>query len=83
MKVNTKAKWIVGITGAAFSAFILSTLDEPAPAKQGTLSAEINDNMSEREKELVQLDWSDFTPQISNDGGNSENDRNTRRSARD
>lgn len=80
MKMNTKAKWIVGITGAAFSAFVLSALDNPAPADQSTLSAEVNDNMSEREKELVQLDWSDFSP--TSFGGSSQNDRTTRRSAR-
>ncbi len=80
--MNTKAKWIVGISGAAFSAFILSALDNPAPKEQGTLSAEVTDKMSEREKELVQLDWSDFSPQIQSSGGNTGNDRTTRRSAR-
>ena len=29
MKANTKAKWIVGLTGTAFSAFIISQLDQP------------------------------------------------------
>ena len=29
VKANTKAKWIVGLTGTAFSAFMISQLDQP------------------------------------------------------
>ena len=70
MKANTKAKWIVGITGTAFSAFIISQLDQPVSTdtetNANTLAAEITDSMSDREKELVQLDWSDFSIQANN-----------------
>ena len=31
MKANTTAKWIVGITGAAFSAFVIGQLNNPNP----------------------------------------------------
>lgn len=86
MQGNKKAKWIVGITGAAFSAFMLSQLDNSNNENQGQTNeqvsgVEINDTMSEREKELVMLDWSDFSVQESNvQNNNTINDRTTRRS---
>ena len=80
MKENTKAKWIVGITGAAFSAFILGQLTENESTVKDPLAVEINDSMSNREKELVKLDWSDFSVQVMNDERNSRNDRSSRRS---
>jgi len=67
MKSNNKAKWIVGITGAAFSAFVLGQINDTpvnttsTSPEDAALAIEINDSMSEREKELVQLDWSNFT----------------------
>lgn len=79
MKANNKAKWIVGITGAAFSAFVLGQInDTPAhtSANNEALLTEINDSMSEREKELVQLDWSNFTLYE----GEGHSDYKTRRS---
>lgn len=78
MKSHIKAKWIVGMTGAAFSAFVLGQLDD-TPTNTGNnsemistaeisniennsvMAAEVNDSMSDREKELAQLDWSNFT----------------------
>lgn len=85
MKVGTKAKWIVGITGTAFSAFVLGQLDDTPVQKNNTnadtigLITEVNDSMSEREKELVQLDWSNFTLQQNNYYGDDNFDRTTRR----
>lgn len=83
MKAGTKAKWIVGITGAAFSAFVLGQLDDNPSQKENTNSfgmlTEVNDAMSEKEKELVQLDWSDFTLQENTYYGDDEFDRTTRR----
>ncbi|WP_342468425.1 hypothetical protein [Ureibacillus sp. FSL K6-3587] len=67
MKANNKAKWIVGITGVAFSAFVLGQINGTPVHSSATnpndaaLEIEINDSMSEREKELVKLDWSNFT----------------------
>lgn len=84
MKANNKAKWIVGITGAAFSAFVIGQLNSD-PATEGTtnttaMAMEVNESMSEREKELVELDWSDFSPQATNNYQRTdENDRTTRR----
>lgn len=83
MKVNTKAKWIVGLTGAAFSAFVLGQLDDTPTKATNTnngLSSEVTDTMSKREKELVQLDWNDFVIQENNNYRNGEYyDRTTRR----
>mgnify|MGYP000877804152 CR=1 FL=1 len=87
MKANNKAKWVVGITGAAFSAFVIGQLNTE-PNEVDTTSAtavaiEINDSMSEREKELVQLDWSDYTPQVTSQVNTNQrtdtSDRTTRR----
>ena len=83
MKANNKAKWMVGITGAAFSAFVIGQLNNnPNPAdKINTIATEveINDSMSEREKELVQLDWSNFSVQTNDYQGADKSDRSTRR----
>ncbi|MHC0039632.1 hypothetical protein [Pseudoneobacillus sp. C159] len=83
MKANTKAKWIVGITGTAFSAFMISQLDQPASTEQGANAdlfvAGKGVLMSKREKDLAQLDWSDFSIQADNVQKKSANDRTTRR----
>ncbi|WP_075980058.1 hypothetical protein [Bacillus massilinigeriensis] len=81
MKPKAKAKWIIGVTGTAFSAFVLGQLnDTPTAANsEDSLKIEITDSMSEREKELAKLDWSNFAIQQSNPEGNFENDRTTRR----
>lgn len=83
MKANNKAKWMVGITGAAFSAFVIGQLNNnPNPAdKTNTIATEveINDSMSEQEKKLVQLDWSNFSVQTTDYQGADKSDRSTRR----
>ncbi|WP_342431512.1 hypothetical protein [Neobacillus sp. FSL H8-0543] len=83
MKVNNKAKWIVGISGAAFSAFVIGQLNNnpnPTDKMNTTLTAaDISDSMSKREKELVQLDWSDFSFQANDYQREDESDRITRR----
>lgn len=82
MKASTKAKWIVGLTGTAFSAFIISNLDQTnstfTDSNGNILAAEITNSMSDREKELIQLDWSDFSIQVNNNK-ESTYDRTTRR----
>lgn len=80
MKKNTKAKWVVGISGAAFTAFMLSQLDSGAQTDSQMAEVNITDSMSVRERELIKLDWSDFTIQENVNVGNTENDRTTRRS---
>ena len=88
MKANNKAKWIVGITGAAFSAFVIGQLNTDPNVEGATnttaMAIEINDSMSEREKELVGLDWSDFSLQDNsqvntNNQRTDTSDRTTRR----
>ena len=77
MKPNKKAKWIVGITGTALSAFILSQLDaNPASnnqvnqpvVSQNKVAVENTNGVSDREQELANKDWSNFTVE-----SNSEN----------
>lgn len=67
MKPNNKAKWIIGITGTAFSAYVLGQLDDTpmdnSHKENIAMATEVYDSMSEREKELVSLDWSNFTLQ--------------------
>ncbi|KIL76058.1 hypothetical protein [Bacillus badius] len=84
MKKNAKAKWIVGMSGIAFSAFILGQLDDfqAEGHDTNTLAVEANDTMSQREKELLKLDWSSFSVQAANEG-NGESDRMSRKSKRD
>jgi len=68
MKPNKKAKWIVGITGTTLSALILSQLDTNAasndqnnqPVAYTEVSANNTNVSSNREKELVKKDWSNF-----------------------
>lgn len=80
MKIRTKAKWIVGLSGVAVSAFVIGQLDGATPESSSSdnTGTEITSTMSERERELVQLDWSNFTVQVANEG-NERSDRTTRR----
>lgn len=89
MKNTTKSKWIVGVAGTAFTAFVLSQLgdvgNEAKIDSVNTNSLKIDSkvyaSMDDREKELVELDWSDFTISEVNPGmGAGQSDRNTRRS---
>ena len=72
MKPNKQAKWIVGITGTALSAFILSQLNTNTNAtsnnqtsQQVSYQTEVptvkQKGLSNREKELAKKDWSNFT----------------------
>lgn len=81
MKPGKKAKWIIGIAGTVFSAFVLGQLTDTPTDHSGHkanigMVTEVNDSMSEREKELVQLDWSNFRL----NQGADRYDFNTRRS---
>jgi hypothetical protein len=82
MKANNKAKWIVGLTGAAFSAFVIGQLNTDPAAESTTnpttaMAVEINESMSEREKELVGLDWSDYSLPENSQVGNTNNNQRT------
>ena len=43
------------------------------------MEIEINDTMSDREKELAALDWSDFSIEVNTEQGVTQNDAVTRR----
>lgn len=81
MKPSAKAKWVIGLSGIAFSAFIVGQLDAGGASDTNMLPVEMNDSMSKHEKELVKLDWSDFTVQVTNEG-DAQSDRITRKSKR-
>lgn len=61
-KSNT-AKWIVGFTGAALSAFVISQVNDTGTQNQGTPSQKqsATGSMSKQEQKLVQLDWSNYS----------------------
>lgn len=68
MNGKQKAKWIVGVTGTAFTAFVLSQFamgdtnaSNTTNNSNNNVQSEITAKMSEEEKELVQLDWSNFS----------------------
>lgn len=87
MAKSTKSKWVIGITGAALSAFVISQIG-PGSQNQGATAAQGSSttaSMSQQEKELVQLDWSNYSINgvaVSNPtpGGTVSSDRTTRRS---
>lgn len=63
MKDPKKAKWVLGASGILLSAAILTQINSPTEAEttRANNSQDVNqDNMTKREKELVQLDWTNF-----------------------
>ena len=83
MNGKKKAKWIIGVTGTAFSAFVLSQFAMgDTNTTETQVQEEITENMSEEEKELVQLDWTNFsTSSITySESSNQTSDRQTQRS---
>ncbi|CDZ99731.1 hypothetical protein BN1050_00265 [Metalysinibacillus saudimassiliensis] len=68
MKLSKKIKWVAGLTGIAVSALVaneIQSAEEPVDA-----------SLSEREQEILQLDWTNFEVTI-NDA--KPTDRETRR----
>jgi hypothetical protein len=89
MKISTKSKWVVGMAGTAFTAFVLSQLGgggndtnvDTFNTNSLQIDSKVYASMNDKEKELVQLDWSDFAINEVNTGmGAGQSDRNTRRS---
>lgn len=76
VKTSKKAKWIIGAAGVSFSAFVLSQMGGTESIKD-PIQPEIvmDDTMSQREKELLALDWTNL-----NRTPIQKNDRTTRRS---
>lgn len=67
MKDPKKAKWIAGTSGVVLSAILLTQLTD---AKEGdseqeaSFSTEQVKQMSQVEKELTELDWTNFQVQL-------------------
>ena len=63
MKDPKKAKWVLGASGVLLSAALLTQINSPAQAETSRSNNIQNldqENMTERERELVQLDWTNF-----------------------
>ncbi|MGE8033952.1 hypothetical protein [Lysinibacillus sp. NPDC093692] len=63
MKDPKKAKWVLGATGLLLSAAILSQINSPAEAdstRTNNVQEVDHGSMTKKEKELVQLDWTNF-----------------------
>lgn len=65
MKDPKKAKWIAGTSGVVLSALLLTQLTDANQDNQNEVafSTEQIKQMSEIEKELTQLDWTNFEVQ--------------------
>ncbi|WP_427107857.1 hypothetical protein [Lysinibacillus xylanilyticus] len=63
MKDPKKAKWVLGASGIILSATLLTQINSPTEAET-TRTSNIQEvdqkNMTKKEKELVQLDWTNF-----------------------
>lgn len=63
MKDQKKAKWILGTSGVILSSLLLTQFNNvPSDTNIADLNLtnEQSKKMSDREKELVQLDWTNF-----------------------
>lgn len=63
MKDPKKAKWILSASGVLLSAALLTQMNSPTQAetsRSNNIQNVNQENMTEREKELVQLDWTNF-----------------------
>lgn len=85
MGKSNKSKWIIGLSGTAMSAFVISQIDLKNQGNEGNQAGEsksiITKSMSFEEKEFVQLDWSNYNINgVPFTGGAVQSDRQTRRS---
>ncbi|MGG2055190.1 hypothetical protein ABFY48_12400 [Lysinibacillus pakistanensis] len=63
MKDPKKAKWVLGASGILLSAALLTQINSPTQAETSRSNNIQNldqENMTEREQELMQLDWTNF-----------------------
>ncbi|MGE7692518.1 hypothetical protein ACQKNC_00150 [Lysinibacillus sp. NPDC094177] len=63
MKDPKKAKWVLGASGILLSAAILTQINSPTEAettRTNNIQEVDQENMTNKEKELVQLDWTNF-----------------------
>ncbi|WP_042454195.1 hypothetical protein [Neobacillus dielmonensis] len=82
-----KAKWMIGLTGTALSAFVIGQVGtgETSESQINQSKLEITKSMTKQEQEYVQLDWSNYdingiTVSNTESGGVKASDRQTRRS---
>lgn len=87
MAKSNKSKWVIGLTGAALSAFVLTQVNGSGGQDRGVTAQDkiSTAGMSQKEKELVQLDWSNYSINVSAvtnpwPGVDIRSDRQTRRS---
>jgi hypothetical protein len=83
MAKSKKSKWLIGVTGTALSAFVISQVGTNQQGQNLTSDQSIITNsMSKEEKDFVQLDWSNYS--INGDDvvtkGVEQSDRQTSRS---
>lgn len=70
MKDPKKAKWLLGTSGVILSALLLTQMDSTTTSQAATTDSALNQfsvdekaTMSDKEQELVQLDWTNFEVQ--------------------
>ncbi|MEH7106749.1 hypothetical protein [Bacillus sp. JJ1764] len=80
MAKSNKSKWIIGVTGTALSAFVISQIGgTQTNQNQQTSNPVVTKSMSPEEKKYAQLDWSNY--EINGvSGGAVSSDRQTSRS---
>ncbi|MEH6956013.1 hypothetical protein [Neobacillus drentensis] len=62
MAKSKKSKWLIGVTGTALSAFVISQVGTNQQGQNLTSDQSIITNsMSKEEKDFVQLDWSNYS----------------------
>ncbi len=76
MKPAKKAKWVIGVAGVAFSALLLSQLDNTS-ARDEFNQKQVT--VTNNESDLVELDWTNFE-EVEITERKKESDRKTKRS---
>lgn len=82
MAKSTKSKWLLGVTGTALTAFVITQIGTN-PGNEGSVVNDLSltKSMSKEEREYAKLDWSNFVINgESVSGGVRQSDRQTRRS---
>ncbi|HEX6594917.1 MAG TPA: hypothetical protein VF095_10110 [Bacillota bacterium] len=76
MKPAKKEKWVIGVAGVAFSALLLSQLDNTS-ARDEFNQKQVT--VTNNESDLVELDWTNFE-EVEITERKKESDRKTKRS---
>lgn len=83
MKDSKKAKWIIGASGFMLSAVLLTQINsadqtEATSLNNFQLTKQQEKELTAREKELIQLDWTNFEFEVANQPM-TKSDRKTKR----